>query len=100
MKVLVDCSLSARSVCDCAAKVEAFPIELEAQLGALRAAALASPAREPKQDSKKQRAIPKQLRDMLPDLTCTLYRCTLGHAHSSGLPQALDVAASWLLRSL
>lgn len=80
-------------MCDCAAKVEAFPAELEAQLVALRAAALASPAREPKQDSKKQRAIPKQLKEMLPDLTCTLNRCSLGRAHGTSMPPALDVAA-------
>ncbi|KAK9844907.1 hypothetical protein WJX74_008468 [Apatococcus lobatus] len=55
-------------------KHEAFSAELEGRLAALQAAAIASPAREPKQDSKKQKAIPKQLKEKLPALSCTLNR--------------------------
>ena len=47
---------------------------LEELLSALQAAALASPAREPKQDSKKQKSIPRQLKEMLPNLSCALNR--------------------------
>ena len=57
-----------------AAKLLDVGPELGEALAALQAAAVASPAHEPKQDSKKQRSIPRQLKDMLPNIACTLYR--------------------------
>ena len=80
-----------------AAKLEAFSAELQSQLAALQAAALASPAQEPKQDSKKQRAIPKQLKAMLPGLSCKLNRYEpVGRKAMNTLMRLLLEASSYI----